>query len=311
MPLPPLNALKAFEATARNLSVKKAAAELCVTPSAISHQIATLENALDVRLFERSHRKVQLTDAASRFYKTIERSFGDLDRAVATLKEERYLEVLRVHCEPSFAPSWLLPNLPSFLKEHPSIDVVVHATPEAADFHSNAADLEIRFGRGNWPELRSFFLFPTRITPLCSPAMRAQLSSSPQPKELLPHRLIASERSDYSWSDWFGASGINGFRTRPSLRFDRAYLSVQAAADGLGFALENVVFASKHIAAGQLTTVFDWHLGDDCGHYIVVPKRPALTPSTELFLEWLTATAAATTFEQAVRGDGTLASHSA
>lgn len=266
-----------------------AASELCVTPSAVSHQIAGLERQLGTKLFERKHRRLVLTDRAQAFHRTVGQAFAEIGGAIGALKGGDVVDVVRVHCEPSFAPAWLLPDLGQFQSDNPDIELSVHASPEPADFLTDDVDLEIRFGKGQWPEVRANLLLLARITPLCSPSLRARMSARPSAEEVAGFPLIISERSAVTWAEWLSAAGASRPLRRASLRFDRGYLSIQAAASGLGIALEDAVFADRELRQGSLVTLFDQDpLGQQFGHYVAVSKRRVTPPKTQRVIEWIT-----------------------
>jgi LysR family transcriptional regulator, glycine cleavage system transcriptional activator len=284
----PLRAVHAFEVVARQSSLKLAAEELSVTPSAISHQIRCLEEHLGVALFHRFNRRVVLTDAGRSFYDRIYGAFGQIDHAAKLVTERGFTDLLTVHCPPSFAPAWLLPRAKSFLDRYPTIELRVHAAPEQADF-VHQADLEIRYGNGDWPWLHVRPLMPEIVTPLCAPSLLPNRAQTLGIHELRELPLIHSERSMVTWAAWFAANGSEPGGLIRGLRFDRGYLAIQAAAQGLGVALENTVFANRELKSGDLVAPFaDRAVHFNAGrHYLVCPQENLEKPKVRSFYDWL------------------------
>lgn len=289
--LPPLKALLAFEAAARHLSVQRAAEELHVTPSAISHQLKALEGHLGIRLFHRLNRRIVLTDTGRGYLQSIASVFDRVESATRHVIEGGVSDVLTVHCPPSFAPAWLLPRIGDFVRRHPGIELRVHATPEPPDFFRSDTDVEIRYGDGNWPGLTSVELMSDRVAPLVAPSLRPRLPARPAPADLLHLPLIHSERSHTTWSDWFRCMGVGTEARLRGLRFDRGYLSIQAAAQGLGIALESLVFGGRELQSGALVALFydASETSTGMGHHLVYPGVYGGIPKVRAFEEWLLA----------------------
>lgn len=286
---PPLKALRAFESTARLGSVKLAADELSVTASAISHQIKALESFLGVPLFHRTSRRVVLTDTGKSYLQFVSGAFERIDLATRQLIEDGFTDILTVHCAPTFAPAWLMPRLPKFLQAHPDTDMRLHATPEPCDFARGNVDVEIRYGAGNWPGLEGHRLMAEMVTPMCSPQLVEELPRPLRPPHLAGVHLIHSERCSVNWAQWFDANGVDGVNVTRGLRFDRGYLSIQAAVDGIGFALESTVFAGRELAEGTLVMPL---LGNSISpevpsHHLVYPEATRDIPKIRKFREWI------------------------
>ncbi|WP_439579373.1 LysR substrate-binding domain-containing protein [Elioraea sp.] len=289
--LPPLRAVQAFEATARLGSVKAAAAELGVTASAISHQIRGLEETLRVRLLHRAGRGVAISDAGYTYLQRLGRVFDRIEEASRHVSSGGASDVLTVHCPPSFAPAWLVPRLPDFLRRHPDIDVRLRATPAPPDFVHGDTDVEIRFGLGDWPGMAVHPIARDTITPMLPPTLARRLDRRAEPAALAAMPLIHSERQIITWSQWFAAHGVPPPRGLRGLRCDRAYVALQGATLGLGVALESTVFAARHLADGRLVAPF---LAADAGHeprghHLVFPLAHAAVPKVALFAAWIEA----------------------
>ena len=267
--LPPLRHLEAFEAVARHLSVARAADELAVTPSAVSHRLSGLEAHLGVRLFHRTTRSITLSDAGRDYLQSIGSAFDRIEQSSLRLADGMASDVLTVHCPPSFAPAWLVPRMHRFMAAHPDIDLRIHASPEPVDFFRKDTDVEIRYGNADWAGLVVRPLMEDRLAPLCAPALREEIADRPEAERLRDVPLIVSERAPIDWPTWFRTTGLPAQHTRGP-RFDRGYLALQAAAAGLGVALESVVFAEVQLAEGRLVRAFD---GDG---FSVVASAPAL-----------------------------------
>lgn len=286
--LPPLRALQAFEAVARLHGVTSAAAELSVTPSAISHRLRNLEEHLGVKLFHRAKRRMALSDAGRDYLQSVESAFDRIERASDRLEGGMASDVLTVHCPPSFAPAWLLPRVERFIRRHPHIDLRIHATPQPVDFFRTDTDVEIRYGDADWAGLVVTPLMQDVHAPLCSPRVRAALGDRLEPALLLSAPLITSERAPIAWEQWFRVRGVVG-GVRRGLRFDRGYLALQAAVLGLGVALESTVFAGQHFSDGTLVRVFPEEVGDVIigAHTLVFPPVYQQVEKVRLFRDWI------------------------
>jgi LysR family glycine cleavage system transcriptional activator len=286
MGLPPLTNLLAFEVVARRRSFALAAAELHLTASAVSHQIARLESALGVRLLERSAHGVRLSAAGEHYLSRVGGALSAIASATDDLKQGVATR-LYVHSSPSIASLWLLPRLSGFAKAWPDISLNLSAAHTHSDFGLGQADLDIRYGVPNWPHMVVEPLFEERILPLASPAFIRQHRLK-RPDQLLVVPLIQSNVNVVQWTDWFAAHTDKRAPERFSLRFDRAVMAMDAAAQGLGVALESATLAAGLIKEGRLRPV----LGLDKfvrakAHFAVYPARHAKRPAVEAFLSWL------------------------
>jgi DNA-binding transcriptional LysR family regulator len=289
--LPPVTNLLAFEAVARRRSFALAAAELHLTASAISHQVARLESQLDVRLFERSAHGVRLSAAGERYLARVGGALSAITAATEDLRQG-VGNSLYVHSAPSIASLWLMPRLRGFAQAHPDISLNLSAAHTHSDFALGQADIDIRYGVPQWPLLEVEPLFEEKIVPLASPAF-IQEQRLKRPERLLDVPLIQSNVSVVQWSDWFAAFTELRAPDRFSLRFDRAVMSIDAAAQGLGVALESATIAGRHIAERKLKPVFGLEqVVKVQAHFAVFPARHARRPAVAAFLAWLRAQAA-------------------
>jgi len=298
--LPPLTALVAFEAVARRLSFARAADELSLTPSAVSHQIAKLESFLGFLLFERSSRGVTLSDAGENYLKRVAGALGAIGNATNDVRKG-VRNSLYVHSSTSIASLWLMPRLGGFVKAYPEIALALSASPVHSDFALGQVDVDIRYGIPEWPNLVVEPIFEEKILPLASPEFLAQRPLS-TPADLLRVPLIRSTMSVVQWPAWFASRGLVGTPERFAFRFDRASLALDAAVQGLGVALESHRIAAGHLARGHLRPVFDvsWALPVRA-HFIVYPERHAQRIEVARFVAWVRQQASASEAESALR----------
>lgn len=291
--LPPIANLQAFEAVARRRSFALAAAELNLTASAISHQVSRLEAQLDIRLFERSAHGVRLSPAGEHYLMHV----GAALNAIATATDDLRHGIrnsLYVHSAPSIASLWLMPRLHHFAQAYPEISLNLSAAHTPSDFALGQADIDIRYGIPQWGDLVVEPLIEEAIVPLASPAF-IKAHKLKRAEQLLDLPLIQSNVSIVQWSDWFGRFTKLRAPDRFSLRFDRAQMSLDAATQGLGVALESAVNAGGHLADGRLKAPFGMDQAVRVkAHFAVYPERHAKRPAVEAFLSWLHSEAAQT-----------------
>jgi DNA-binding transcriptional LysR family regulator len=291
--IPPIVNLLAFEAVARRRSFAVAAAELHLTASAISHQVARLEADLGVRLFERSAHGVRLSTAGEGYLERVAGALGAISAATEDLRQG-VANSLYVHSAPSIASLWLMPRLRGFAQACPDIALNLSAAHTPSDFALGQADIDIRYGVPNWGDLVVEPLFDERIVPLASPAFIRERRLK-RIDQLLEVPLIQSNVSVVQWSDWFKAFSDKRAPDRFTVRFDRAQMSLDAATQGLGVALESVITANLHLADGKLKAVFGLDKAVRVkAHFAVYPARHAKRPAVEAFLSWIHGEAART-----------------
>ena len=284
--LPPVINLQAFEAVARRRSFSLAAAELHLTASAVSHQVARLESHLGVRLFERSAHGVRISSAGELYLLRVGGALSAIAAATEDLRQG-VSNSLYVHSAPSFASLWLMSRLQGFAQAYPDIALNLSAAHTPSDFELGQSDIDIRYGVPNWPNLVVEPLFEERIVPLASPAF-IQEHRLKRPEHLLDVKLIQSNVSVVQWSDWFGAFTEVRAPDRFAVRFDRAQMSLDAAMQGLGVALESATIARRHIAECKLRPVFGLERAVRVkAHFAVYPARHGKRPPVEAFLSWL------------------------
>jgi len=291
--LPSLNGLRAFEAAARHLSFTRAAAELNVTQTAISHQIRRLEEQLGIRLFERRTRELLLTREAAAYLPAVQAAFEELRQATARLQRPARGGMLTVSTTASLAAKWLVTRVAAFQDANPGIEVRISTSSHLVDFVREEVDMAVRYGRGSWPGLRATWLMAEDIFPVCSPALLQDGKPLRKPADLADHTLLHTTTSREDWQLWLTAAGLPiSIAARRGLSFDQSFMAVQAAVEGLGVALGRTRFVEADIAAGRLVVPFDVVLPADAGFYIVAPEETADTPKITLFHDWLIASVA-------------------
>jgi LysR family transcriptional regulator, glycine cleavage system transcriptional activator len=288
--LPSLNGLRAFESAARHLSFTRAATELNVTQTAISHQIRRLEEQLGVTLFERRTRELRLTREAAAYLPSVQAAFDELRQATARLQRPSRDSLLTVSTMASLAAKWLVTRVAAFQDANPGIEVRITTSAHLVDFRREEVDMAVRYGRGSWPGLRARWLMAEDIFPVCSPALLQAGKPLRQPSDLAHHTLLHASASREEWQVWLTAAGLpSSIAARRGLSFDQSFMVVQAAVDGLGVALGRSRFVEADIAAGRLVVPFDLVLPADAGFYIVAPEDTADTPKIALLRDWLLA----------------------
>ena len=285
--LPSLNALRAFEAVARHGSVSRAAAELHVTHSAVSHQLKALEAEIGARLLRRSGRGVVATEAGQELAAALGDAFTAIGRAAMRARRGR-AGVLTLSVEPSFAARWLVLRLGRFSAAHPGIDLRLAATADLADFARDEVDAAIRHGRGSWPGLAALRLMSARAFPVCSPDLPTPARPLRVPDDLRHHTLL-HEDDDGPWREWLATAQVAGVDAARGQRFDNGHLALAAAEAGQGVALAEEPLAAPAIAAGRLVRLFATEIGTDRAYWLVHPESPAPPAQVAAFRDWLLA----------------------
>ncbi|MGN8120447.1 transcriptional regulator GcvA [Pseudomonas sp. 22082] len=287
--LPSLNGLRAFECAARHMSFTRAAEELNVTQTAISHQIRRLEDELGVRLFMRLKDGLALTEEGNAYLPGIRSAFLELRYSTEKLLESSNNSVLTISTLVSVASKWLLPRLPSFREAHPQIDVRISASTEWVDFRKGGIDAAIRYGDGNWPGLRADWLMSDEIFPVCSPRLLTGDKPLNTPVDLAHHPLLqVSGVTANDWNDWLHAAGQPPLTAKgPRLTFDLAMMAVQAAIDGQGVCIGRSTYVDDDLRAGRLVAPFDLRLKSASGFYLVTPHENAESKKIVAFRQWL------------------------
>jgi LysR family transcriptional regulator, glycine cleavage system transcriptional activator len=295
--LPPLNALRAFEAVARHMSVTKAADDLSVTPAAVSHHLKSLEDQLRVPLFLRTKNGILLTDAGQAILPGIREGFESFVAAIEQIDNLGDSGVLTVSVAPSFAAKWLLPRLESFQAANPGIDVRVGASMSLTDFHGDGVDLAIRYGAGGYPGLHSDRLLEEAVFPVCSPKLLNGAAPLADIDDLRNHNLLHDDGPDEdpscpNWAMWLKAAGAEGIDAVRGPKFNQSSLVIEAAVLGRGVALAKASLAAADLDAGRLIKPFGEAIPIDFAYWLVCPEAKLGLRKVELFRDWLKAQAA-------------------
>jgi len=304
--LPPLNALRAFEAAARHLSFKKAANELSVTPTAVSHQIKSLEEFLDLQLFRRLPRALELTSQGQAMLPKVREGLECFAVAVESAHEHAATGRLLVVAPSSFATRWLVPRLRRFTLAQPDVNLHIIRSRDTIDAEQSVAapvfdsvDLReedsqvvIRFGSGIYPGFRVDRMFGSDYIAVCSPKLLHAHTPLREPADLRDQVLlhddsIANERARPSWAEWLRLAGVSGVDSSAGPHFSDSGLAFVAAVDGLGIALASKPLVADAIAQGRLVAPFDIVLEQQNAYYIVTPEAIANRPAVEALLHWL------------------------
>ena len=290
--LPPLNALRAFEAAGRLESLTEAAAELNVTPAAVGHQVKALEDYLEQALFERRYRAIALTEKGRLLLGGLTDGFDRLAETIDAFTALDQRRALTITCCNSFASRWLVPRLDDFHARYPDIDVRLDATQRLVDLRRDDFDLGIRFGPGQWEGLEADYLLDEEFIPVASPALLARKPVD-TPADLANHTLLHRdeplEPAPVDWSMWLRAAEVEGVDPERGLRYTVESMAIQAAVDGHGIALVSNVLAEADIEAGRLVRLFEIGLrtGLDVAYYLAYAPSRLRHPRVAAFRDWI------------------------
>jgi LysR family glycine cleavage system transcriptional activator len=305
--LPPLNALRVFEAAARHLSFKEAANELSITQAAVSHQVKSLEEYLGVQLFKRAGRGVQLTEAARACLPRLREGFDALAAAVETIHVRADETDLQITAPPVFTARWLMPRLADFSRREPKIDVRIVGSSKmvdagaldsaalvgSLDLRSETSGVEIHLGSGGYPGYRADRLFGVRMVAVASPGLVNGERPLREPADLANHMLLHDDATDLvaqadAWQRWLEAAGVadkvDGTR---GPHFSSNILSLEAASQNLGVALALRPMVDADVASKRLVLPFDVELRPHSAYYLVCPEVIAERPAVVAFRKWL------------------------
>jgi LysR family transcriptional regulator, glycine cleavage system transcriptional activator len=281
---PPLHALQAFVAVAREKNLTRAAAQMNLTVSALSHQMRTLEERFKQTLLSRGPRGVTLTAAGQRLLDGIATPLEAIERVFAA-PYARSEHALTLSAVPSFASSWLLPRIPAFMAQHPGLEFNLQTTTALVDFEREIVDAALRLGSGQWAGLRAEHLFDEWVAPVASPKLIAKLGK-PKLADLGRLPLLGEPSDNDRWTKWFSRFG----GTRPKrfvASFSDAEMLHKAAAEGAGVAMGRLILAQPLLANGSLVLLTRERMPAEYGHYLVYPARNAEHPPMLAFRAWL------------------------
>jgi LysR family glycine cleavage system transcriptional activator len=306
--LPPLTALRTFEAAARHGSFTRAARELHVTPAAVSHQIRGLEQYLGVTLFKRTTRRLTLTDEALAAAANLREAFERIGRGVDQLRTSGRAGSLSVGVTPGFAACWLVGRLGRFQKRHPLLQLSVRSCASPADFEHEDVDVAVRIGRGSLDGVSATPLFHEHVAPVASPGfLRSHPVRRPADVARMPLLHDGSLRRagrPLGWAEWFRAAGVPRVETGRGTRFDDGQHALQAAAAGQGVALGRLVYAADDLGAKRLRIASPPLVKMDVAYYLLTPETRASLPAVVAFRSWMEHEAAAfrRSFEKLLKG---------
>jgi LysR family transcriptional regulator, glycine cleavage system transcriptional activator len=290
--LPPLNALKAFEAAARSESFTRAADELNVTPGAVSHQVKALEATLGIKLFNRERQRLVMTEAGREYLAVLRDALDRIAVGTERLVQRQSSGVLTVSTSPDFAAKWLVQRLGRFTESHPEIDLRVSATMQRVDFAREDVDIAVRHGDGDWAGLAVTRLSSERLFPVCSPKLLFGRKRALTAADLLKFPLL--RLADWStWAKWFTAAGVTDHSAAQGPVLNSASMLIDAAVDGQGIALARTALAASDLISGRLVIPVEVSLRMRNTYWIVGPKASAAVPKIATFRTWLLAEAAA------------------
>ena len=297
--LPPLNALRAFEAAARQLSFTKAAAELYVTQAAVSHQVKALEEHLGMPLFRRYNRRLVLTEAGQSYLPALSDAFDAMDQATQRLQRQKHSGPVRITVLPSLAAKWLMPRLPRFRERHPAIDVLISAADTLVDLIREDFHIGLRFGAGRYPGLKVTQLMGDRVFPVCAPrllkgAVPLKRIADLQNHTLLHDDMARSDESSNDWASWLKFAGAQDIDPRGGPAFSHSSLALTAAIDSQGVALGRMSLVEDDLAAGRLVCPFGPVMESPMAYYVVLPPAAIERVRVRLFYDWLLEEAAET-----------------
>ncbi|WP_043237470.1 LysR substrate-binding domain-containing protein [Stutzerimonas azotifigens] len=285
--VPPLNALRVFEAVARLRSFSKAADELHVSQSAVSRQISLLESYLDVQFFHRDRAGIRLTELGQQYFDGVQPAFNQIIEATRGLTEKLEDEPLRIRVYSTFAARWLMHRLPKLQKAHPDLRIRIMTAVAPVDFASERVDGSIQLGKGDWEGLRCDFLFGDELRPVCKPRLVSGMPFGRKPEDVLKYPLIHSHYRKQDWQDWFASAGIEYSIEKEPFMLPSSLLAYQAAQDGLGIAIAQTRMVEQELRSGTLIYFCEHTFARDLGYYLVSQPNSPFEPKIARFRDWL------------------------
>jgi len=295
--LPPLNALRAFEAVARRLSFARAAEEMHVTKAAVAQQVRLLEREIGAPLVMRSGRGLALTESGAAGAPGLAEGFAALQRATRAMREAKGRRFLVINSSPSFASTWLVGRIGRFKARHPDIDILLDADAADDTLDSGASDALIRWGAGDFPGLATTLLFKEDVFPVCAPELVAGPNPLRSPEDLAHHTLLHIEASPAyptwpTWAGWLKAAGARDVEARHGVWFNNMAMAIRAAVQGQGVALSSFAIAADELAAGRLVAPFPTSVRTPFGYYFLCRPADAATPRIKALRDFLVEEAA-------------------
>ncbi len=290
--LPPLEALRAFDAAARHLSFTRAAEELFVTQSAVSKQVIALESALAIKLFERKTRALGLTAAGARLHRATERAFAELRAAATELRGGDEPSVTLATTQ-GFASFWLIPRLADFRRRHPGIDIRISADTRLVDLERGGFDAAVRYLEDRLAPANALRLFGETVLPVASPALLKNTGKPlAVPADLVHHVLLVYDDEEQrrpwlSWRVWLEMAGVGDLRPAGSIFFNQFEPTIRAAVNGQGIALASLALVADLLEQGELVAPLPQRLANPRSYYLLLAQRAAGNPAVEPFRQWL------------------------
>ncbi|SHI01085.1 transcriptional regulator GcvA [Pollutimonas bauzanensis] len=293
--LPPLNALRAFDASARNASFTRAAQELCVTQGAVSRHVGALEDWLKIKLFERGRYGIELTAQGSAYFRTIKNALDQIEYGSQQLRQSPDENRLRIKLPPTFAIRWLVPRLARFHALHPGIDVQITTSHQRADFDREDVDVSIhseaRHPGASAASSRYLYLFGETLLPVCAPGLLKREPALSAPGDLAGHVLLCSMNRPLDWPTWLEAAGVGHIDGNSGLKFENAALAYQAATDQLGVMVAQLAFVNDDLASGRLVAPFGLRVATSGAYYLAYRADVPKPARVQLFEDWILAEA--------------------
>jgi DNA-binding transcriptional LysR family regulator len=278
--------MRLFEAAGRLLSFKAAAEDLCITPSAISHGVQTLEDWLGVELFIRGNRSLTLSDAGAAYLPQVQAALEMLARASETVPGRKPTGRLAVSVPPTFGMRWLLPRLLRFNERHPRIEVTVDTSHRRVDFSRDGIDIAIRMGKGDWPGLHSTCLVREKLVPVCAPHLAPSIRSA---DDLCKNTLLHVTKASEDWAGWGALAGVDIADAAGGLRFDTVQMALEAAVGGSGIALGRLPLIEQDLTANRLVQILGPPRFCSTGYWLVMQRETILRPEVNAFRNWIIA----------------------
>jgi len=290
--LPSLNALRAFAVAGKHLNLTAAAGELFVTPSALSHQIRSLEENLGQKLFVRARNGLQLTRAGQALLPPLLAAFQQISTAVGELTLQPRPNTVTVSMLSTFAMRWFIPRLFRFQQQHPDIEVRISTSIELVDFERDDFDCAIRSGQGIWPDTQAIRLFAERFTAVCSPSLASTEAPLGQPGDLAGHTLLHAKLRPDDWRIWLHAAKLEKLLPAHEQTFETRNFAIAAAIRGLGVAIIDPLLVEEELKDGRLIQPFPQTLATESAYFYVWSSRKEENPAAALFRQWLVGEAA-------------------
>ena len=305
--LPPIAALRALEATSRHLSFTRAAEELFISQSAVSHQIRHIEDIWDFKLFERSGRRLIITKEGQMIVPIVREFLDNINRTLNEITSTESRTSIRISLVRSLAVKWLVPRLGKFNEMYPDISVWISTSDELVNFNTDEVDIAIRLGHGEWSDLHIDPLLQEYVFPVCSPSFLRRFTPPEHPADLMRYSLLYRHSFDICprWRDWFLDAGITIKSLPRGSRFPDTAMSIQAAIDGQGIALARSAHVEEDFESGRLVKLFNIYSESPVSYFLVCPRKVVTQPRIAVFRKWLLEEAAMSqkSFDDIVRDD--------